>query len=299
MSLRLAVTGAQGQVTRALQELDASDVIVIPLARPALDLATPHTILSALRAAAPDIVLNAAAYTAVDKAESDADAARAINELGAGAVAKTAAFLGAPLIHLSTDYVFDGRKRTPYLETDSPNPLNIYGVSKLAGERAVAAMQARHAIIRLSWIHSPYGGNFVSTMLRMARTGAEISVVADQIGRPMAASDIAAALIQIARNLAAAPTPAQFGLFHLGGDGEASWADFAETIFAVSAAHGGPVARVTRIPSADYLTPAARPAYGVLDGSKLAMMHGVRLPDWRIGVEASVARLLKSAHPIG
>jgi len=294
MSLRIAVTGAQGQVARALQDLHAEGVTLIALARPDLDLAEPQTIAPALRAAAPNVVINAAAYTAVDKAESDKEAAFAVNEAGARAAAEAAAALDAPLIQLSTDYVFDGRKRAPYVETDPPCPLNAYGASKLAGERAVAGAHPRHAIVRLSWVHAPYGANFVRTMLRLAETREEIAVVADQIGRPMAAAHIAGALIAIARNLAGAPGARHFGMFHLGGDGQASWADFAEAIFAASAARGGPSARVRRITAAEYPTPAARPAFGVLDGARLEAAHGVRLPDWRIGLEASVAGALQS-----
>lgn len=295
MSLRLAVTGARGQIARALQEFAAPGLTPVALARPALDLAAPETILPALRAATPDVIVHAAAYTAVDKAESDAETAFAINEAGARAIAEAAAALDTPLIHLSTDYVFDGAKRAPYLETDAPNPINRYGASKLASERAVAAY-ARSAIIRLSWVHAPYGANFVRTMLRLAIERAEISVVADQIGRPMAAREIAASLIRIARNLADAPTHKQFGLFHLGGADAASWADVAEAAFAASARLGGPSARVRRITTTEYPTPAARPLYGVLDGVKLHAAHGVRLGAWRAGVEDSVTRALAQSE---
>ncbi len=291
--MKLAVTGTSGQVVRALIERAPAGVMVVALGRPAIDLADPAGIAPALAAIGADAVVNAAAYTAVDKAETDRDAAFAINAAGAGAVAAAARTLGLPLIHISTDYVFDGTKRAPYVETDRPAPTGVYGASKLAGEVAVTAAHPDAVIARTAWVYSPFGANFVKTMLRLAATRDELGVVADQVGNPTSALDIADAVLAIAANLLARPDdPTLRGVFHMTGSGEASWADFAAQVFAASVARGGPVARVKPIATTEYPTPARRPANSRLDCSRLAAAHGVRLPDWRVSAEAVVARLL-------
>ena len=292
---RLAVTGRDGQVVRALLERgEASGVTVMALGRPDLDLAQPETVAAALRAAAPDAIVNAAAYTAVDKAESEPGLALAVNGAGAGAVAQAAAELRVPILQLSTDYVFDGSADRPYREDDPVGPLGAYGRSKLAGEEAVAAVGADYVILRTAWVYSPFGANFVKTMLRVAATRPAVSVVADQHGCPTAAHDIADALLAVARNLVEKPDePALRGVFHMTGSGEATWAEFAEAIFAISAELAGPKASVTPITTADYPTPARRPKNSRLDGSKLARVHGVTLPAWRTSLQGCVSRLIK------
>ncbi len=297
--MRLVVTGVHGQVVRALVERAPAGVTVVALGRPDLDLADAPAIAPALAAVGADVVINAAAYTAVDKAETERDAAFAINATGAGAVAAAAHGLGVPLIHVSTDYVFDGAKPAPYVETDPTGPTGVYGASKLAGEAAVMAAHPGAVIARTAWVYSPFGANFVKTMLRLAATREELGVVADQFGNPTSALDIADGLLQIAANLLARPAePALTGLFHMTGSGEASWAGFAEAVFAASAAHGGPVARVNPIATTQYPTPARRPANSRLDCTRLATVHGVRLPDWRGSVEQIVARLLAAEETI-
>jgi dTDP-4-dehydrorhamnose reductase len=297
--MKLVVTGVHGQVARALVERAPPGAVVVPLGRPQLDLADAAGIAPALAQAGADLVINAAAYTAVDKAETERDAAFAVNATGAGAVAAAARALGLPLIHLSTDYVFDGAKPAPYVETDPTGPTGVYGASKLAGEAAVMAAHPGAVIARTAWVVSPFGNNFVKTMLRLAATRDEIGVVADQIGNPTSALDIADALWQVATNLLAHPAdPALSGLFHLTGSGEASWADLAGEVFAASARHGGPVARVRPIGTADYPTPARRPANSRLDCAHLAHVHGVRLPDWRASVDTLVTRLLAAQETI-
>jgi dTDP-4-dehydrorhamnose reductase len=195
--MRIVVTGRQGQVARALWEAGtAQGVEVITLGRPELDLAVPETIEPALRAASPDIVVNAAAYTAVDHAESEPEIAAKINEAGASAVAAAAKTLCAPMIHLSTDYVFDGAKTSTYVEEDPVSPTSAYGASKVAGEQAVAAANSNHVILRTAWVYAPYGKNFVRTMLALAETRQEVRVVADQWGCPTYAPDIADAIIR-------------------------------------------------------------------------------------------------------
>ena len=300
--MKLVVTGVSGQVARALVERAPAGVTVVTLGRPQIDLAEPAGIAPALAqvgADLADLVVNAAAYTAVDKAETERDAAFAINATGAGAVATAAAALGLPLIHISTDYVFDGAKPAPYVETDPTRPTGVYGASKLAGEAMVMVAHPGAVIARTAWVCSPFGNNFIKTMLRLAAGRDEIGVVADQIGNPTSALDIADAVLQIAENLLARPGERGLsGLFHLTGSGEGSWADLAEQVFATSAQLGGPQARVRRITTADYPTPARRPANSRLDCAHLARVHGVRLPDWHASVDTIVTRLLAAQEII-
>ena len=291
--MRVAVTGVSGQIVRALIERAPAGVTVVALGRPILDLADPAGIAPALAQVGADIIINAAAYTAVDQAETDHGAAFAINATGAGAVAAAAAALGVPLIHISTDYVFDGAKLAPYVETDPTGPTGVYGASKLAGESAVMAAHPGATIARTAWVCSPFGNNFIKTMLRLAATRDELGVVADQIGNPTSALDIADGVLQMAANLVARPDDrALTGLFHLTGGGAASWADLAERVFATSTAHGGAGARVKRIATVDYPTPARRPANSRLDCARLGGVHGVRLPDWGCSIDTIVTRLL-------
>lgn len=293
--MRIAVTGGPGQLVLSMQERGpALGHEVIAVGPPELDLAVPDVdaIHAALATARPAAIVNAAAHTAVDRAESERDLAFAINADGAGAVARAAARLGVPVVHISTDYVFAGDKPEPYVESDPTGPTGVYGVSKLAGEQAVLGSGADAAVLRTAWVYSPFGANFAKTMLRLATTRDEVGVVADQIGCPTSALDLAEAAIAVAANLSAGKDPARRGVFHCTGSGEGSWADFAEAIFAASAAAGGPSARVKRITTADYPTPARRPANSRLDCRKLAAAHGVRLPDWRESTKVVVARLV-------
>ncbi|GGK55309.1 dTDP-4-dehydrorhamnose reductase [Salinarimonas ramus] len=291
--MRIVVTGTKGQVARALAETaPARGHEVVLLGRPALDLEDPAGTARAIAGARPVLVVSAAAFTGVDAAESAADVAFRVNGAGAGAVAAAAAALDVPLIHLSTDYVFSGEGDRPWREDDPIGPRSVYGASKAVGEAAVREAGANHAILRTAWVYAPFGHNFVRTMLRLAATREEIRVVADQIGAPTAAHDIAAGVITVAETLVRDPTAEKRGTFHMTAAGEASWADVAEAVFAESAARGGPSARVVRITTAEYPTPARRPAYSRLDCTKLASVHGVALRDWHESVGAVVARLL-------
>ena len=292
--IRVLVAGGSGQVARALVDTaPATDVDVVALGRPGLDLTDPASIEAAVRSAEPAIVINAAAYTAVDQAETDEAGAHALNAEGAGLLAAAAARAGAPILHLSTDYVFSGDKTAPYTEADLPAPTGAYGRSKLAGEAAVAAANPRHAIFRTAWVYSPYGKNFAKTMLRFAETREELSVVHDQIGNPTSAHDIARALWDAARQLARNPAALRPGIYHMTASGEASWAEFAEEIFRLSAACGGPAARVRRITTAEYPTPTRRPANSRLDCSKLAGQFGIILPQWQASTRTCVEQLVK------
>jgi len=292
--MRIVVTGRLGQMARSLVERGSlSGVEVLTLARPALDLAQPSDLTDALGALRPQAVVSAAAYTAVDQAESESALAHQINADGAGALARAAARLAIPIVHLSTDYVFDGALDRPYREDDAPRPINVYGLSKWRGEQGVAAANPDHAILRTAWVYSPFGRNFVRTLLTLAGSRDEISVVADQRGAPSSALDLADGILKIIRNLLARPDDASLrGVFHMTGGGETTWAGFATAIFAASAAGNGPSSRVKPIASSDYPTAARRPANSRLDNARLARWHGVRLPPWQDSLPDIVKRIL-------
>ena len=286
--MRIAITGRTGQVATALLErAPLRGATLLPVGRPEFDLAAPGDAVSVFAALEPDVIVSAGAHTAVDKAEGEPDLAFAVNAGGAGAVAEAASALGVPIIHLSTDYVFDGSKTTPWREDDPTGPLGVYGASKLAGERAVLAASDDSVVLRVSWVYAPFGSNFVRTMLRLAETRDRVGVVADQIGAPTSAHDIADGILTIAGDLLERPADrSSRGLFHMPASGpDASWADFAEAIFAGLSRRGGRAPVVDRITTADYPTPARRPMYSRLAGDKLAALHAVALPDWRTSLE--------------
>jgi dTDP-4-dehydrorhamnose reductase len=293
--MRVAVTGRNGQLALSMLERAPEGVEVVTLGRPQFNLSDSTAISPTIVAARPDIVINAAAYTAVDQAESEPDNAMRINGDAAGDVALAAAALGIPVIQISTDYVFDGSLARPYVETDAVSPISVYGESKLAGERAVAAATDNHAILRTAWVYSPFGKNFVKTMLRLAETRDEVGVVADQLGCPTSALDLADAVFAAADNLVSRPSDASLrGVFHAVASGEGAWADVADAIFAERQRLGGGPVRVRRIATADYPTPAKRPANSRLDCARLAKHHTVRLPDWRGSLAACTARLIQN-----
>jgi dTDP-4-dehydrorhamnose reductase len=295
--MKIAVTGTAGQVVTSLVERGtAAGREVIAIGRPDLDLADPASVVRTLSAAAPDVIVSAAAYTAVDKAETESDLAFAVNGAGPGAVAQAAKVLGVPLIHISTDYVFDGTLDCPYVESDPTGPTGVYGASKLAGERAVLDGHDNSAVLRVAWVYSPFGGNFVKTMLRLAGDRDELGVVGDQVGNPTSALAIADGIIKVATNMVADRSPELRGTFHMTAQGEASWADFAQAIFTASAARGGPSASVRPIGTADYPTPATRPSNSRLDCGLIARVHGVMLPDWRTSLDDVMDRLQPAAN---
>jgi dTDP-4-dehydrorhamnose reductase len=290
--MRVVVVGGSGQVARALAERAAGDASldVVVAGRPTLDVTKPETVRAAIHAARPDLVIDAAAYTAVDKAESEPERAFAVNRDGAAAVAAAAAEVGAPVVWLSTDYVFDGAKTEPYGEGDPTNPTSVYGASKLAGEQAVAAANPRHLILRTSWVFAPYGQNFLRTMLRLAAERPSLRVVDDQIGCPTYAPDLADALFAIARR------PFAPGVAHLAGPDAVSWCGFARKIVAASARRGGPSVPVEAIATADYPTPARRPANSRLDSTKARATLGVALPALDDALGRCLDRLLAGAE---
>lgn len=291
--MRIAVTGCEGQVVRSLVERAQvlSGIEIVPVGRPVLDLLQPETVLPAIRAAQPDIVVSAAAYTAVDRAEDEPDLAAAVNGAGAGKVAEAAALLGVPVIHLSTDYVFAGDAAQPYGEDDPTGPQSVYGRTKLAGEEAVAAANARHAILRTAWVYSPFGTNFVKTMLSLAADREVLRVVADQYGNPTSALDIADGILAIAPQLVGEAPASRFGIFHLAGTGTTHWAGLARRVFETSRSLGGAWARVEEIATSDFPTKAKRPTNSRLSTERLKDGFGWQAPDWRASCDAVVRRL--------
>ena len=290
--MKLLLLGGNGQVGRELRRslLPLGELVVATRdggdADAAADFDAPASLAALIEQTAPEVVVNAAAYTAVDKAETDAAAAFRINAEAPAAIAQACVDTGALLVHYSTDYVFDGNATRPYREDDATAPLGVYGASKLAGEQAIRASGARHAILRTAWVYAAHGRNFLLTMLRLANERDELRVVADQIGAPTPAAWIADATAEIVRRGVVAS-----GTWHLVADGETSWHGFAEAI--VDDAHAlGLIARkprVVAIPTADYPTPARRPAYSVLDTTRLQRDFGVAPPDWRDGLRRTLA----------
>jgi dTDP-4-dehydrorhamnose reductase len=290
---RILIVGANGQLGAELKRAPAPDGwTLLPAGRDDLDLARAGAVRRSIEALRPDAIINAAAYTAVDKAESEPELAFAVNRDGAAALAQAAAALSAPLVHVSTDYVFAGDKPAPYVETDPKAPLGVYGRSKSEGEDAVLAAHPRAAVLRTSWVYSPHRANFVKTMLRLGESRDEVGVVADQVGRPTAAADLAAACLAVTEKLIAGE-PAAAGVFHYAGAGDASWADFAEAIFAEAEKRGRKPVRVKRITTADYTTPAKRPANSRLDTAKIETALGVRPRPWKEALEDCIAELLR------
>ena len=285
MSGPLLVFGRSGQVARELADLgERTGRAMVFAGRETLDLAEHDQIEGLIARVGPGAVINAAAYTAVDKAESDVDAAYALNRDAPAAMARACATRGLPFVHFSTDYVFDGVLDRPYVETDPTGPTGVYGSSKLAGERAVTAGGGAAITLRTSWVYGAHGANFVKTMLRLARERDEVGVVADQIGRPTWARDCARVAVLAVDALIR--DPALSGLYHLSGRDDASWADLAAATFAESARRGGPTARVRPIATTDYPTPAKRPANSRLDCGKIESALPWRCPSWRESLAA-------------
>src|SRR5437899_111375 len=280
MTVRVLQFGTTGQLARELlAQAKDFDVEITALSRADADFADPQAPARALEGVSADLVIIAAAYTAVDLAESEEALAYRVNAEAPAAIAGALGD-GAALVHISTDYVFDGAKGSPYVEADAPRPLNVYGASKLAGEREVLAACPRALVLRTSWVVSSHGKNFVKTMLRLAGEGGDIKVVDDQFGRPTAARDLARFILSQAERLASGPAgDAIFGLHHYANAGEVSWKGFAEGVFDLALGAGAP--KVQAIATADRPAPAARPARGTLDTGKLERVFGVTPRPWR------------------
>jgi dTDP-4-dehydrorhamnose reductase len=288
----ILVAGKSGQLARCLRGLAVlRNVSMVAVGRPELDLASGEGIDRVMATVEPSAIVNAAAYTAVDQAEAEQRRAFGVNCGGAELLADAAARRGIPFVHISTDYVFDGGKPSPYREDDIPAPLNIYGSSKLASEAAVLKANPCAAVIRTSWVYSPYGNNFVRTMLRLSETQLMVKVVDDQHGTPTSAPDLAAAILAIVERLRSSNGCDDAGIYHLAGEGEISWHGFAAAIFGSLARRGRRVPRLQAVTTADYPTPARRPKNSRLDSSKAERVFGVRLPPWRSSLEECLDQL--------
>jgi len=293
---RILLTGLNGQVGQELQRTLAPLGEVIGVGRETMDLAQATSIRQAISEARPDVIVNAAAYTAVDKAETETELAHSINGIAPQIMAEEAQRLGAALFHISTDYVFDGRKNTPYLEDDAPNPIGAYGKSKLVGEEGIRKTCDRYIILRTAWVYGTYGkSNFVKTMLRLFASRDEVRVVADQVGTPTWASDIASAIATLLPQLC--PEQPQesplTGIYNFTNSGMSSWYDFAIAIFEEAKQLGFPlkVQRIVPITTSEYPTPAQRPAYSVLSGKKVSAALGTHPPYWRDGLRQMLGEL--------
>ena len=300
--MRMLITGASGQLGFELRRSLAPLGEPVAVGRADCDLADAAAIRALLRELRPWLVVNPAAYTAVDKAESDRDAVYAVNATAVRAIGEEAARLGVPVIHYSTDYVFDGSGTAPWRESDAPNPLNVYGESKWAGEQALAAANPRHLILRTSWVVGAHGANFARTMLRLAAKRERLTVVADQVGAPTPAALLADLTAHLASEMLgeaaaeAASDAFPWGTYHVAAAGETSWCDYARFVIAEAIAAGKPLkARpdtVLPIATADYPTPARRPANSRLDTTRFRATFGLRLPPWEEGVRQVLGQIL-------
>jgi len=294
--MRVLLTGAAGQLAGDLAPgLTAEGMEVTALAKSGLDITDAERVMKVVRETSPGVIVNAAAYTQVDRAESAPDTAFAVNSLGAANLADAASEVGATLVHVSTDFVFDGAKRSPYVEGDPTAPLGVYGASKLAGEVEITERLAHHVIVRASWLYGAEGNNFVKTILRLARERETISVVSDQTGTPTWTADLASALTEVVKRLSGTDSSEVFGLYHYSPGGEASWYDFAVEIVRRAEALGArfKCREVKAIPTSEYPTPARRPAYSVLDHTRFAETFGVDVPDWRDSLGRMLAGIIK------
>ncbi|MBA1272996.1 dTDP-4-dehydrorhamnose reductase [Stutzerimonas azotifigens] len=286
--MNILIIGKQGQLSRELQLELAGDGQVTALGHTELDLADPEQVRQQIRRLRPELIINTAAYTAVDAAEDNREQAFAINATGPGVLAEEAATLGVPLIHYSTDYVFNGRKPAPYTEQDTPDPLSVYGASKLAGERAIQSVDGQYLVLRTSWVYSLHGKNFLLTMQRLLQERDRLSVVADEIGSPTWAGTLA----QVTRQMVLAWRDGKggpWGLYHLTSTGETSWYGFACAIGEHLRAQGKACAEVSPIASKDYPTAAQRPLNSRLDCSLLQQTWNLQLPDWEAAMHQCLA----------
>ncbi|MGK7752836.1 MULTISPECIES: dTDP-4-dehydrorhamnose reductase [unclassified Roseovarius] len=283
--MKILVFGTNGQVATELRRA-APDAFF--LGRDQADLSDPDTCSAAILAHRPDVIINAAAYTAVDRAEEEEALARTVNGASPRRMAEAAAQLGVPFVHISTDYVFDGSGKRPWSPSDTPAPQNAYGRTKLAGEDAVRAVGGIHAILRTSWVVSAHGSNFVKTMLRLGAEREALTIVADQVGGPTPARDIAGACLRIAHVLRTDPSAS--GTYHFSGAPDVSWAEFARAIFETA----GLDCKVTDIPTTDYPTPAARPLNSRLDCSTTKDAFDLPRPDWRTGLQDILKTLMEA-----
>ena len=290
LRIPVLVIGAKGQLARALARCDSVDGHpIVCCGRPDADITAPETLQRLVDELSPCAIVNTAAYTGVDKAEADKEPAFAVNADGCEALARVCGARGLPLIHLSTDYVFDGAARTPYTEADAIAPLGVYGASKAAGETAIRRHCPRHVILRTAWLYSMDGQNFLTTMIGLGAKREELSIIADQHGTPTWTRDVAAAITAILRPILAGADEAEWGTYHLTAQGSTTWFGFATEIFRLAAEAGQRAPRLKAITTAEYPLAARRPAYSVLDCSKIGASLGIRMPAWQESLRQCIA----------
>jgi dTDP-4-dehydrorhamnose reductase len=298
--MRILAAGWHGQIARAFMQMapGRSDISAFAIGRPGLDICDPRSIERALGDIVPDVLINLAGYTDVDGAESEPDLAFALNSTGARLLAEAAARRHVPIVHISTSYVFDGRKASAYVETDAAEPSTAYGKSRLAGELGVQAANPKHIILRTGWIFSPFGRCFVSNILQRVQLGLPLKVVEGQYGSPTYAPHLVDAILAVARQVTARPEEeTRWGIYHAAGSGTASWYEVAHEVLSASERLGGPSVSLEPILPAEYPTRSGRPANSALDCSKLDRTFGVKLPAWQAGVQECAARLLEPHAP--
>ncbi len=298
--MRILAAGWHGQIARAFMQTapGRSDVSAFAIGRPGLDICDPRTIERALGDIQPDVLINLAGYTDVEGAENEPELALALNSVGARLLAEAAARRGVPIIHISTSYVFDGRKPSAHIETDAAQPSTVYGKSRLAGELAVQAANSKHVILRTGWIFSPFGRCFVSNILQRAQLGTPLKVVNDQTGNPTYAPHLVDAILAIAQQLTAGPEEEKpWGIYHAAGSGAATWYGVAQEVLSVWERFAKLSVSLEPIPSAEYTTRTERAPNSTLDCSKLERTFGVKLPPWQTGVRECVERLLAPFAP--
>lgn len=295
--MKLLVTGREGQLARSIAERVSGypDLSVEFLSRPQADLAVPGSIAQGIRQSGAELVINAAAYTAVDQAEDEPELARRINADAAGEASEAAAAIGAAIIQVSTDYVFDGSATRPYREDDPVSPLGVYGRTKLSGEDQVRSANPRHAIVRTAWVYSPFGRNFVKSMMAAARDREVLTVVDDQVGSPTSALNLADAVLALADRWRQGKEIGLGSTYHVAGSGSTSWFGLAAHVMDQCRARGLPAARVEPIPTSGWPTRAERPRWSVLDSTRFASDLGFVMPDWKASVAEVVGRLASSS----
>jgi len=297
------IFGRTGQVGWELRRRLASFGQLVEVEYPRVDLSQPDSIREAVRVAAPAVILNAAAYTAVDKAESEPELAAAINGTAPGVLAEEAKRLGSILVHYSTDYVFDGTKQGPYLETDTPNPLNVYGKTKLAGDEAIQAVGGSYLILRTTWVYGARGSNFLLTMLRLAKERTELRIVDDQTGAPTSSECIAQGTLDILGQVLAPTTgglQGRSGIYNLTNTGETTWFGFAKALLTKQAETAGTaIPNLIPIKTSEFPRPAKRPANSLLSCQRLEETFGVRMPDWERALSAVLETLREEALQAG
>jgi len=295
--VKILVTGRDGQIAQSLAERASSHELVFA-ARPRFDLLDPSSLERTIAEVRPELIISAAAYTAVDQAEDEPELAMAANGEAPGIIGRAAAKIDAPVLHLSTDYVFDGSGERAWREDDTTGPIGTYGKTKLAGEKALASSGARYAILRTAWVYSPFGNNFVKTMLRLAESRDALHVVADQYGNPTSALDIADALMAVVNRWREDPLHGVDSIYHFAGSGTTNWANFARTIFAESAARGGPAPDVIPVASLQYPTKATRPANSRLDTTRISQVFSYIAPRWECSLNKTLDILMGKKHGV-